>query len=138
MSLVSRPTFLSVEIFSTVETLSRLSRRIEIVEICREISTLSRPLKSENDEKSQRIGKSRHWCRDEIEKSRSQPRFLDCRDALFKVVKIFSTVQTHYLATSRWRLSILTRSRQIETPRLNLNSKLSLHFAFRSLQLTIC
>ncbi len=30
---------------------------------------------------------SGHWCRDEIEKSRSRPRFLDCRDSLFDNVE---------------------------------------------------
>ncbi len=48
------------------------------------------------------------WCRDEIEKSQSRPKFLDCRDTLFDAVKIFSTVETHSL----------TRLRQIETPML--------------------
>ncbi len=62
---------------------------------------------------------SGHWCWDEIEKSLSRPRFLDCRDALFDAVEIFSTVETHSLTTSRSKLSIETTSRQIDTPRVN-------------------
>ena len=61
---------------------------------------------------------SRHWCQDKIEESRSWPKFLNCRDALFDAVKIFSTVETHSLTMLRSRLSIETRSRQIKTPRL--------------------
>jgi hypothetical protein len=61
---------------------------------------------------------SGHWCRDKIKKSQSRPRFLDCQDALFDAVKIFLTVETHSLTTSRSRLSIETRSRQIKTPML--------------------
>ncbi len=45
--------------FDASRFLSRLSRRVKIVEICQEISTLSRPFESENDEKSRRIEKSR-------------------------------------------------------------------------------
>jgi hypothetical protein len=59
---------------------------------------------------------SGHWCRDKIKKSQSRPRFLDCQDALFDAVEIFSTVETHSLMMSR--LSIETTSRQIETPML--------------------
>jgi hypothetical protein len=45
-------------------------------------------------------------------------RFLDCRDKLFEIVKIFSTVETYSLRVLRSRVSIETMSRQIETPRL--------------------
>jgi hypothetical protein len=38
---------------------------------------------------------------------------LDCRDKLFEIVEIFSTVETYYLPVSR----------QIETPRLRANTK---------------
>ena len=62
---------------------------------------------------------SGHWCRDEIEKSQSRPRFLDCRDTLFDAVKIFSTVETHSLTTSR----------QMETPMLK-----NLFISFREIE----
>jgi hypothetical protein len=58
------------------------------------------------------------WCRDKIEISPSQLRLLNCQDKLFEIVKIFSTVKTNSLPVSRSRVSIKTRSRQIETPRL--------------------
>jgi hypothetical protein len=48
----------------------------------------------------------------------TKSRYLDCRDLLLDAVKIFSTVETHSLTTSRSRVSIETTSRQIETPRL--------------------
>ena len=55
-----------VEIVKTCRDCQDLLRRVKIfeicrdaVEICREISTLSRPFESENDEKSRRIEKSR-------------------------------------------------------------------------------
>jgi hypothetical protein len=47
-----------------------------------------------------------------------------CRDAFFENVEIFSTVETNSLMMSRSRLSIETRLRQIETSRLNKESKL--------------
>jgi hypothetical protein len=42
----------------------------------------------------------------------------------FENAEIFSTVETNSLTMSRLRLSIETRSRQIETPRLSKESKL--------------
>jgi hypothetical protein len=57
------------------------------------------------------------WCRDKIEISPSRLRLLNRQDKLFEIVKIFSTVETNSLPVSRLRVSIETRSRQIETPR---------------------
>ncbi len=58
------------------------------------------------------------WCRDKIKISPSQLRLLNHQDKLFEIVKIFLTVETSSLPVSRLRVSIETRSRQIETPRL--------------------
>ncbi len=60
---------------------------------------------------------SGRWYRDKIEISRSRSRYLVRRDLLFDAVKIFSTVDSHSLTTSRSRVSIETTSRQIETPK---------------------
>ncbi len=113
---------------------SRLSRRIEI---CQEISTLSRPFESENDEKSRRIEKSQQEIakihalldRDKLLRnaeifrsrwiSRSWSRLFGL-DIDVKTDqeqdKLFENVKTNSLTMSR---SIETRSSQIETPRLS-------------------
>jgi hypothetical protein len=53
-----------------------------------------------------------------IKISQSRSRYLDRQDKLFEAVKIILTVETYILKLSRLRVSIETRSRQIETPRL--------------------
>ncbi len=47
---------------------------------------------------------------------------LDCRDVIFQTVEKILTVQMSFSKLSRSRLSIETRSRQIETPTLKLNT----------------
>ncbi len=184
---LSRSRFLKSRFFSrdvdASRFLSRLSRRVKIVEICRdvsrflrfveifeicqdfrdaveicrdaveicqEISTLSRPFESENDEKSWQIEKSRrentkiHALLDqdwdklsrnaEIFRSRrnswSRSRFfgldvdVETKSRLtFWRCRDFLDCETHSLTSSRSRVSIETTSRQIETPKVTNSLK---------------
>ena len=129
---------------------SRLSRCVQIFEICRDAVEKSwhcRGLKSQRIEKSRRENTKIHALlgRDQDKLSRNaknfrsrrisrswsrlfgldidvEARFLNCRDALFENVKIFSTDKTNSLTVSRSRLSIGTWSRHIETPRLSVSA----------------
>ncbi len=51
-------------------------------------------------------------CRDKIEISRSQSRYLDRRDSLFETVEIFSAVKTDFFFVSRSRVSIESLDRE--------------------------
>jgi len=121
----SRPNFFfSVEIFK-IETfqlrfLSRLSRFVETQSIfvekswhCWEISTLSRPFESENDEKSWRIEKSR-W-----ENAKIHALLDRDRDKLSRNAEIF---RSRWISRSRLRLfgldiDVETKSRSLDLDR---------------------
>ncbi len=146
-----------VEIVEMHQDCQDLSRRIKIcqnlsrpIEICWEISTLSRPFESENDEKSWRIEKSRQ------ENANIHALFNQDWEKLSRNANIFRSwqisqprsrlfgldidVKVHFLKMSRFSwLSRLThwqcwdqdsQSRQIETPRLTKKSKISSKMPF--------
>ena len=99
-SLASRLTFLKCR--ENLDCWDRLSASVEIESLDRD--------------KNKNWDKSRLYSIEIVE---------ICRDVIFQTVEKISTVKTGSLPVSRSRVSIETRSRQIETPRANF---LSFHY----------
>ncbi len=110
--------------FDTSRFLLRLSRRVEIVEICRdavkicrEISTLLRPFESENDEKSRRIEKSQR------ENTKIHALLDRDRDKPSRNAEIFRSRQ---ISRSRSRLFGLDIDVETKSRSLNLDQDISI------------